>query len=350
MKRKRRISLVMSAVRSLVVLGIVGGAVTANAQIYVTYFNKGDGVVGAFNFDGSAINASLISGLQYPSGIASDGTGNLYVPNTGANVVGKYTTSGATVNAALISVPFPYQVVLDGHGFLYTVNEYLHYGKYTTTGWTVNASFITNYSGGGIPSIACDGDYLYLSDSYNPNIAKYTTSGVLVNASLISMPNSDGTVSIACDGNGNLFVANGNVISKYTTSGVLLNASLASSGNRPYFMALDGVGHLFIANFGSGTIGEFTTEGVTINASLISGLDEPSGVAVVIQPRLSIMAADANVILTWPTNASGLTLQSTTDLVSSVWTTNSVAPVVVNGLNTVTNVISGIQQFYRLSQ
>jgi hypothetical protein len=51
-----------------------------------------------------------------------------------------------------------------------------------------------------------------------------------------------------------------------------------------------------------------------------------------------------------PTHATGFTLQSTTNLGSSVWTTNSLAPVVVNGQNTVTNPISGTQRFYRLSQ
>jgi hypothetical protein len=57
------------------------------------------------------------------------------------------------------------------------------------------------------------------------------------------------------------------------------------------------------------------------------------------------------VILTWPTNAVGFTLQSTTNLSSpSVWVTNSPAPVVIGGQNTVTNPISGTQQFYRLTQ
>jgi hypothetical protein len=62
------------------------------------------------------------------------------------------------------------------------------------------------------------------------------------------------------------------------------------------------------------------------------------------------------MILTWPTNYagfsySGYALQSTTNLGSSaVWATNSLAPVVVNGQNTVTNPISGTQQFFRLSQ
>ena len=69
------------------------------------------------------------------------------------------------------------------------------------------------------------------------------------------------------------------------------------------------------------------------------------------QPQLTIIRSGANVILTWPTNATGFTLQSTTNLVSPVvWSAVSPAPVVVNGQNAVTNSISGTQQFYRLSQ
>src|ERR1017187_610526 len=67
--------------------------------------------------------------------------------------------------------------------------------------------------------------------------------------------------------------------------------------------------------------------------------------------NLTIIRSAANVILTWPTNATGFTLQSTTNLVSpAVWTTVVPGPVAVNGNNTVTNPISGTLQFYRLSQ
>jgi hypothetical protein len=73
-------------------------------------------------------------------------------------------------------------------------------------------------------------------------------------------------------------------------------------------------------------------------------------------PQLSITPSGPNVILTWPTNNAGydytgFTLQSTTNLVSPlVWSTNSPAPVVIAGQNTVTNPITGAQQFYRLVQ
>jgi uncharacterized repeat protein (TIGR03803 family) len=67
-------------------------------------------------------------------------------------------------------------------------------------------------------------------------------------------------------------------------------------------------------------------------------------------PQLTIIPFGANVILTWPTNAAGFTLQSTTNLVSpAVWSTVSPGPVVLNGQNTVLNPVSGTQQFYRLS-
>ena len=66
-------------------------------------------------------------------------------------------------------------------------------------------------------------------------------------------------------------------------------------------------------------------------------------------PQLAIVHSGTNVILTWPTNFTGFTLQSTTNLVApSVWGTVSPPAVVVNGQNTVTNFIVGASKFYRL--
>ena len=68
-------------------------------------------------------------------------------------------------------------------------------------------------------------------------------------------------------------------------------------------------------------------------------------------PLLTLIPYGANVILTWPTNAVGFTLQSTTNLgLPADWSTNSSAPVVLGGQNVVTNPITGPQQFYRLKQ
>ena len=54
--------------------------------------------------------------------------------------------------------------------------------------------------------------------------------------------------------------------------------------------------------------------------------------------------------MAWPTNNAGFTLESTTNLLPlTIWTAVSNAPVVVNGQYTVTNILSGAQQFFRLA-
>ena len=68
-------------------------------------------------------------------------------------------------------------------------------------------------------------------------------------------------------------------------------------------------------------------------------------------PQLVITRSGTNVIVNWPTNFTGFTLLSTTNLATStVWITNTPAPVVVSTNNTVTNGISDTQKFYRLIQ
>jgi hypothetical protein len=74
-------------------------------------------------------------------------------------------------------------------------------------------------------------------------------------------------------------------------------------------------------------------------------------ITVAAPPPLTLIRSGTNVTLTWPTNAAGFTLQSTTNLAAAAfWTTASPAPVVVNTNNAVTNTISGTRKFYRLSQ
>jgi uncharacterized repeat protein (TIGR03803 family) len=83
----------------------------------------------------------------------------------------------------------------------------------------------------------------------------------------------------------------------------------------------------------------------------VSGAGTVFRLTIVPQPQLTITPSSPYVILAWPTNYSGFTLQSTPNLgASAVWTTNSSPPVVIGGENVVINTITGRQQFYRLSQ
>jgi uncharacterized repeat protein (TIGR03803 family) len=97
--------------------------------------------------------------------------------------------------------------------------------------------------------------------------------------------------------------------------------------------------------------------GNTLYGTAVSGGSSADGTVFSISfpPQLSIIQSEATLILRWPTNFAGFdytgyTLQSTTNLVSPVWSTDLPSPVVVNGQYAVTNPISGTHQFFRLSQ
>lgn len=107
--------------------------------------------------------------------------------------------------------------------------------------------------------------------------------------------------------------------------------------------------------------GAYPVGGLVLSGNIVygtAGTGGPSGYGSVFSvtvpaspPELAISRPGTDVILTWSTNITGFTLQSTTNLASpSFWNTVSPGPTVVNGQNTVTNPISGTQQFYRLSQ
>jgi hypothetical protein len=56
------------------------------------------------------------------------------------------------------------------------------------------------------------------------------------------------------------------------------------------------------------------------------------------------------LLLSWPTNFTGFTLETATNLPPTSWTSNSILPAIVNGQYTVTNAITGGAKFYRLKK
>ena len=68
-------------------------------------------------------------------------------------------------------------------------------------------------------------------------------------------------------------------------------------------------------------------------------------------PPLEITASVAGLVLSWPRNATPLTLQSSTSLgPSAVWTAVPGVLALFNGKSAITNPISSTQRFYRLTQ
>ena len=153
------------------------------------------------------------------------------------------------------------------------------------------------------------------------------------------------------------------ILSGNTLYGATLDGGIYGKGT-VFAVNTDGTGFTTLYNFTGGqdganpqgglilsgnTLYGTARYGTTYNYGTVFSLSYPA-------PQLTIMPSGTNVNLKWPTGVagfsySGYTLQSTTNLGSpAVWSAVSPTNVVVNGQNTVTNPISGTQQFFRLSQ
>jgi uncharacterized repeat protein (TIGR03803 family) len=129
-----------------------------------------------------------------------------------------------------------------------------------------------------------------------------------------------------------------------------------SAGNGTVFSVnTDGSGFTTLYNFsatnnlaGTNLDGAHPVGGLLLSGDSLYGTTSKGGTAaygtifsILFPPPLYITRSGTNVILTWPTNATGFNLQSTTNLISPVW-------IGVSGQYAVTNPIVGTQKFYRL--
>jgi uncharacterized repeat protein (TIGR03803 family) len=163
------------------------------------------------------------------------------------------------------------------------------------------------------------------SDGANPYGGLMLAGNTLYGTAFIGGQHGWGTVfAINTDG--------GNFMTLYSFTAVSGTASTNSDGARPQARLILSGNSLY----GTATVGGSAGNGTVFALSW---------------PELTIMPSGTNVILTWPTNATGFKLQSATNLVSPVvWNPVSPGPVIVNGLFAVTNPASEAQLFYRLSQ
>jgi uncharacterized repeat protein (TIGR03803 family) len=318
------------------------GLILSGSTLYGTALqggSSGNGTVFAVNTNGTGFT-NLHSFLNYPSDGANPEAGLILSGNTLYGTANR----GGSWNAGTV-----FAVHTNGTGF---TNLYSFF---------VVSSGASPYAG-----VILSGNTLYGTASWGGSLGTGTVFAVntdgtgftnlhsfTATSSLYPHTNSDGAVPY-----GGLILS-GNTLYGTATSG-------GSSDNGTVFAVhTNGTGftnlHSFTA-FVSGTNSDggspcagLILSGNTLYGTATNGGSSGRGMVFSLSlpspPQLTIIRSGANVVLTWPTNATGFTLQSTTNLVSpAVWITNSPAPVVVNGQNAVTNPVSGTKKFYRLSQ
>ncbi|QEC73846.1 T9SS type A sorting domain-containing protein [Arachidicoccus ginsenosidivorans] len=212
--------------------------------------------------------ASLyVTGINQPSMVAFDGSGNLFVATYAGDDVYKIDGNGTTV-ATYTGFNTPSGLAFDAAGNLYVASHGDNrVDKVDASGGVT--SFATGFASP--EGITFDGaDNLYVTNFGVSTISKVDPSGTITQTYTgIAHP-----FSIVIDGSGNLYVASfsGNTVTKLDANG---NHIATYTGfNMPYCLALDHSGNLYISSYGKkgiDMIAAGSADGTTPTA-FISGL------------------------------------------------------------------------------
>ncbi|HXC03175.1 MAG TPA: NHL repeat-containing protein, partial [Bacteroidia bacterium] len=275
----------------------------------------GNGVPGFSGDGGLAIAAEL----SLPVGVAIDSMGNIYLADESNQRIRKINASGiiSTVAgngtagyagdgglATAAELNYPSAVALDKKGNLYIadrINNCIRRVNPSGIISTICGTGVAGYSGdgGAATSAQLKGPEglgtdrrgnIYIADTYNSRVRKIDTLGIITTVAGDSLKgyNGDGILAtkaqlnvpyaVCADKNGNLYIADlGNqVIRMVNTSGIIStvagNGTITYSGDGglatgaglsdPNGLALDAAGNLFISDLGNSRIRKVNTSGI----------------------------------------------------------------------------------------
>jgi len=294
---------------------------------------------------GSADGTGAEASFNSPQGIAVDASGNVYVADTYNHTIRKITSAGVVTTlagtagvcdsadgtGAAASFCYPSGVAVDASGNVYvadtynsTVRKITSAGVVTTLAGTPGASTSADGTGAAanfnyLDDVAVDASgNVYVADTYNHTIRKITSAGVVTTFAGIAgvSGNSDGTgaaasfyypIGDAVDASGNVYVADtfNNTIRTITPAGVVTTLAgsagvtgsadgtgAAASFSRPIYVAVDASGTVYVADQNNITIRKITSAGVVTTLAGTAGvqglqmgalpgvLNPPNGIAV----------------------------------------------------------------------
>ena len=300
--------------------GPVGSLIITNNAVYgvtTTGGIWGKGTVFAIDLDGSNFRVLhyfaetawpglyINSGGMFPSGALVLHRGMLYGTATQGGTLG-----GGTV----------FKLNLDGSGF----DTVCNLGDGGGNALVIRDSTVYSTSSHAVFKVSVDGTGFAVLHNFNGNDG-FSPEGLLLLGRTLYGTAAGGSLT-----NGTLFQLN----IDGTGFAVLHNFVPFGPGPCPGLVFADNRLYGGLRGVGIGNIGQ---EGGSIYS-------------LSVQPELSAVYTGGQMTLSWPTNFSGFSLESTPNLDSPTWSTVSTPPGTTNDLNIVTNPTSGHPQFFRLAQ
>ena len=281
-------------------------------------------LAGTAGSSGSADGTGAAARFTNPTGVAVDAAGTLYVADQSNNTIRRITQAGVVTTlagtagssgsadgtGAAARFNYPTGVAVDAAGtlyvadfFNYTIRRITQAGVVTTLAGTAGSPGSANGTGAAARfnypnGVAVDAaGTVYVADQGNNTIRRITQAGVVTTlAGLAGSPGSaNGTGAaarfnapsgVAVDAAGTLYVADqGNhTIRRISAAGVVttLAGSAGSPGSAngtgaaarfyaPYNVAVDAAGTLYVAEFNNNTVRRVTAAGVTTTLAGTAG-------------------------------------------------------------------------------
>jgi len=246
-------------------------------------------LAGAAGLSGSADGVGGAARFNGPTGVAVDGSGNVYVADAGNTSIRKVTSNGTVTTFAGVSgvagsadgagaaarFNAPQGIAVDSAGNVYvadtnnsTIRKITSAGVVTTIAGVAGQTGSVDGPGGsarfnGPYAVAVDGGgNLYVADFFNSTIRRITSTGTVTTlagfAGQAGMTDGVGSAArfnqpygVAVDGSGSVLVADtyNRVVRKITSGGAV--TTLGGTNSRFYYpqsVAVDGAGNLYIAD------------------------------------------------------------------------------------------------------
>jgi DNA-binding beta-propeller fold protein YncE len=197
----------------------------------------------------TSVSTLVSSGLNAPAGVAVDGSGNVYIADTGNNAIKEWTPASNSVTTLVSSgLSNPYGVAVDGADNVYIADT----GNNVIKEWTAANQSVSTLVSSGLKfpyGVAVDGaGNVYIADTFNNAVKeRIATSDTITTLSSLGLFYPSG---VAVGGAGNVYIADKghNAIEEWIAARNTVTALVSSGLNSPCGVAVDGAGNVYIAD------------------------------------------------------------------------------------------------------